>query len=63
MTTLLIGFVSLVILPALILAEILIKVIKDPAEIADREDNAVFTLSSPQPPRGASSTSKGHPAV
>ena len=63
MTTLLIGFVSLVILPALILAEILSKVIKDPAEIADREDTAVFTLSSPQPPPGSDATKKGQPAL
>jgi hypothetical protein len=49
MATLLIGFVSLVILPALILAEVLNRVIKDPAEFADREDNTTFTLSSPHP--------------
>ena len=56
MTTLLIGFIGLVILPALILAEVLNRVIKEPAESAGSRENITFTLSArrPRPDPGVS---------
>jgi hypothetical protein len=56
MTTLLIGFVGLVILPALILAEVLNRVIKEPAESAGRRENVPFTLSTQRPQSGRGMT-------
>lgn len=45
MTTLIIGFVGLVIIPAFIIAEVLNRVIKEPADKADKPKNDSFTLS------------------
>lgn len=47
MTTLIIGFVGLVILPAFIIAEVINRVIKEPADKADNPKSDSFTLSSP----------------
>jgi hypothetical protein len=46
MITLIVGFVGLVILPAFILAEVLNRVIKEPADTADNSKDNSFTLSS-----------------
>ena len=46
MSTLVIGFVGLVILPALILAEIMNRLVKEPSDFDGLGDNAEFTISS-----------------
>jgi hypothetical protein len=46
MITLIIGFVGLVILPALILAEVINRLIKEPSEFTDTAKDNSFTLSS-----------------
>jgi hypothetical protein len=45
MTTLLLGFVGLVIIPALVLSAVFNRLIREPVENTTRDDHAVFNFS------------------